>query len=150
MGKIVGFQSEHDARRVIRAVKKLETPGILGRDGGRWDHNNNVIVAKITADDGGLYSWEQQRATSDGETESAGIVGTADVGYALDLSDIEPDVGDVVTLVRVALHNDDDTFDLVWAISSGPPPKGQYQFMVYQMVADSQRGFDFVRAHPIL
>jgi hypothetical protein len=29
-------------------------------------------------------------------------------------------------------------------------PKGQYQYMVYQMTAQNVAGWDFVRAHPML
>lgn len=40
----------------------------------------------------------------------------------------------------------------VWTCGAGAGelPKGQYQYMVYQMVTTNESGWDFVRAHPIL
>lgn len=143
MGKLVGFQSHHDAQRVVRAVKRMETVDISDTAGGRWDNHTNVIVAKLTGDDGGdppVYSWEQQRATAGGGTESAGITGTLDTGYAIDLANGSHASGDIVTIARIPINNGDGTFDLVWSIVGGMP-KGNRCGQVLAMVTDETAAF---------
>lgn len=153
MGKIVGFQNEHDARRVVRATKRIETPDISGRDGGRYEHHANVITAKITGDNGDddspKYSWEQVRLIDDGtdaETVPDGLTGTTSVNYAVSLSGEEFGSGDYVTLVRIVVDNDDGSYDMAWSAFGGGK-KGTLKYQVCQMVTDKKVGFDWVRFH---
>jgi hypothetical protein len=107
VGKIVGFQSQNDIRRVVKAVKKSETPDISDRAGGRWDTSNQCIVAKLTTQGSAHWTYgftQQQFSGLDWADLPSGLTGTPTSNPAIDPS-LDPSsnlTGKVVVLVRSA------------------------------------------------
>lgn len=107
----------------------------------------NATIGSIKA-----HSWIEQRwnySTKAFENAPDGRSGTTSFNYLVVFPETDTAL-DTDTIVEATRVEDGDTGVNVWLASSVSLPIGQYQFMVYQMVASNTAGFDYVRSHPTI
>lgn len=153
------------AARIVAATRRTEAlahprSGAAQRSG---ETAGETILARLTSQDATepwKYAWEEVRPNgADWIAVTDGRTGTIAERYAFDANRLgEQKSGQVVTLrltaIQMPAENGPDgkplpvEFADAWVIVAPDLGTGQYQYMVFQMVAQGVRGWDYTQAHP--